>query len=71
MRRLRTSDSASTAINTSQPSTITTAGGVAHGDAGAQRAQSHGPPASAGTMPWVTERHSRSHVIDRSELHRR
>ena len=30
---------------------ITAAGGVAHGEAGAHRAQTHGPPASPGTMP--------------------
>ena len=59
-----------TAASATQPSTITVSGGVAHGDAGAQRCQSHGPPTRPGTMPWVTERLNRSHVIARSKLQR-
>ena len=45
-----------TAASTAQPRTITAKGGVAHGDAGAQRCQSHGPPTRPGTIPWVTDR---------------
>ena len=49
---------------------ITTKGGVAHGEAGAQRCQSHGPPARPGTIPCVTDRRNRSQVMPRSKLHR-
>ena len=51
MRSLRRNDTTTTAASASQPSTMTVTGGVAHGEAGAQRCQSHGPPTSPGTMP--------------------
>src|ERR1700761_9810828 len=70
MRRLRISDTPISVASTSQPRTLAVIGGVAHGEAGAQRAQRHGPPANPGTIPWVTERRSRSQVISRSELQR-
>ena len=37
--------------STSQPSVLTSIGGVAHGEAGAHRPQAHGPPAKPGTIP--------------------
>ncbi len=49
---------------------MTLAGGVAHGDAGAQRCHAHGPPTRPGTMPCVNDRPSSSPVIATSKLHR-
>ena len=67
---MRAHDTASTAASTSQPSTITVVPGVAHGEAGAQRCHSHGPPARPGTIAWVTERRNRSHVMTGSSVQR-
>ena len=71
MRSLRSSETAMIATSVSQPNTMTGHCGRAHGDDGAQRSQSHGPPTSVGTIPCVTDRTNRSNVIDRSSVQRR
>ena len=51
MFRLRSIDTATAVISASQPRTIAATGGTAHGDAGAQRCHTHGPPTRPGTIP--------------------